>query len=137
MNKIRKKDRRKFIRLTAYHLAKYKVLSFHGEQVLPSFAVIRDIGAGGACLRTEERLLESATIELKINFPSVSTPLCTLAKVIWASRIGKSRRYEIGVEFIGIEESIRKIIDGHIKLVYQRMKKKMFLAKGGKDEHAV
>jgi c-di-GMP-binding flagellar brake protein YcgR len=121
---MQKKDRRKFIRLRAYHLAKYKVLSAAEGKILSSFAVIKDIGAGGACLKIEEKLPADTRLELRINFPNLSTPICTLAKVSWVRQIGKGRRYYIGVQFIEIEETVRKLIDEHIRFVYNKMRGK-------------
>jgi c-di-GMP-binding flagellar brake protein YcgR len=118
-------EKRKYIRLTAYHLVKYRLLAKAGEQqhefVLAS---IRDIGAGGVCIRTEESLLLTGTIELKINFPSIATSIFALAKVVWVKQIKNSNFYEIGAEFIEIKESVRQGIDEHLKSVCEKVSKK-------------
>ena len=125
---MQKKDRRQFIRLEVYHLAKYKLVSDKGE---PSYvlATAKDIGAGGLCLITEESLPLSSLVQLKINFPGISTSIFALAKIVWIKQIKKTRRYEIGAQFVEIDESIRKDIDGRIKFVHNKVEKKSGLLK--------
>jgi len=115
MNKMQNK--RSFIRLAAYHLVKYKPLSTEKKETVPVLATLRDIGAGGVCLRTEEYLPVSSTIELKINFPFHATPISTLAKVVWIKKKHNSRFYEVGAQFMEIEETARKMIDDHLRFV--------------------
>lgn len=119
-----KKDRREFIRLQAYHCVKYRLLSSLDRQAHPfTAATVKDISGGGVCLRTEELLPESSLIELKINFPHISTYLSVVAKVIWIKQRDRIRRYDIGVRFMDIDELLRKIIDGQVKMVYGRINK--------------
>lgn len=119
---MQKKEERQFGRLGAYHLVKYKAVTQEGEESAPVLATIKDIGTGGVCLRSEEYLPVSTTIELKINFPHLSTPIFALGKVIWIKQRKKGKFYEIGVQFFEIEESMRKIIDEQTKSVYRRLK---------------
>jgi len=116
-----KQTKRAFIRLAAYHLVKYKSLSTEKESAVPTLAAIKDIGAGGVCLRTEEYLPVSSVIELRIIFPSHSTPIFTLARVAWIRQVGKQRYYEVGAQFIEIEETTRRAINEKIRLVYQNL----------------
>lgn len=120
---MREKEKRQFIRLQAYHFVKYKSLSQGGQPGVPILATIRDISGGGLCLRTEEYLPKATLVELKINFPHIATFISAVAKVAWIKQRGKSRRYELGLQFVEIEESLRKIIDGQIKGVYERLKR--------------
>ena len=119
-----KKERRKFIRLSAYHCVKYRVLSTTTtEKTSFTSATVRDIGGGGICLRTEEHLSRSALVELKINFPHIITSIYAVAQVIWVRKRGKLRRCEIGLQFMEIEELMRKVMDAQIKGVYTRVKR--------------
>lgn len=88
---------------------------------MPIFATISDISGGGVCIRTQECLPVSSLIELKINFPHIATSIFALAKVIWVRQRGRGRRYEVGMQFVEIEESIRKIIDEQVAQVYKRL----------------
>ena len=138
MSKIREKERREFIRLQAYHLIKYRPFSPGKEQEMrPVLGAIKDIGGGGVCLRIEQPLPVASLIELKINFPHIATAIYALAKVIWTKELRKANLYEIGVQFVQIEDSLRQIIDDQIKSVYRRQKRlrfpNLFLRrKGGK-----
>jgi c-di-GMP-binding flagellar brake protein YcgR len=120
---MQKKDQREFIRLKVHHLVKYKLLSSPGEAPAV-LATIKDIGAGGVCLRTEEHLPVSSLIALKINFPNVATFISALAKVVWVKQRKKSGLYEVGLQFIDIEEPMRKAIDEQVKDVSGKLKKK-------------
>ncbi|TRZ95516.1 PilZ domain-containing protein [bacterium] len=120
MNKIQNK--RSFIRLSAYHIVKYKPLSTENQEAIPVFATIKDIGAGGVCLRTEEYLPVSSTIELKINFPFRATPIFTIAKVVWIKKRDQGRHYEVGAQFMEIEDSARRLIDQHLKYALKNIK---------------
>jgi len=120
MNRIRKQERRKFIRLKAYHLAKYKPLPPKEPHAVSTLASIKDIGGGGICLRTKEHIPLSSIIELQIKFPAIDTPIFTVVKVVWVKQLKKYKLYEIGAQFIEIEESVRKFIDEQAKSVYER-----------------
>jgi Tfp pilus assembly protein PilZ len=120
MNKIQNK--RSFIRLAAYHIVKYKPLSTENQEAIPVLATIKDIGAGGVCLRTTEYLPVSSTIELKINFPFRATPIFTIAKVAWIKKRDQGRYYEVGAQFMEIEDSARNLIDRHLKYVLRSAK---------------
>jgi len=124
MNKIREKERRKFIRLEVYHLAKYRPLSGNKEESPYILGTVRDIGAGGLCLVSEEHIPLSSLLQLKINFPGISTAVFTLAKVVWVKQIKKTKRYLIGTQFVEIDESIRKNIDGRAKFVQDKLNKR-------------
>ncbi len=120
-----KRERREFIRLQAYHCVKYRELSATAKEPTPFMpATARAIGGGGVCLRTEEPLPASALIELKINFPHITTSIYAMAKVVWIKQRDKMRRYEIGVQFMEIEELMRKVIDEQVKRVYDKLKRR-------------
>jgi len=121
---MHKKDRRTFIRVLAYHLVKYKAPSGTGELALPVLASLKDIGAGGVCLRASQALPVACLVQLKINFPSFKDPLFTLAKVVWVKPIKKDKNYEIGLQFVEIEDSLRDLVDKRLKFVYGKSKKR-------------
>jgi len=135
MSKIQKKDRRKFIRLKAHHLVKYRVLvagQEHGARFM--LATIKDIGGGGACLRLEERLSLASVIELRINFPHIDTSIYAIAKVVWTKEIKKPKFFEVGLEFTQIDSHFRDFIDNEVRLVYNKMKGKKFMFNFSKKE---
>jgi uncharacterized protein (TIGR02266 family) len=119
---MRFKNRRKYVRLEAYHLARYQII-FNGleKNSLSSLARVRNISAGGCCLRTEKFLPPGSILELKINFPHLEKPVHALSKVIWTRQIGNTGKYEFGIQFIEIDENLRSLIDEQIKSVYQRI----------------
>lgn len=119
---MRKKDRRKAERLKAYHLVKCKVIT---GSLGPNYVVtanIRDIGAGGTCITCEDLLSISDILELKINFPALHTPISTLAKVVWIKQFKNVKKYEVGAQFIEIEEAVRRAIEEQVRFVFDRLK---------------
>jgi c-di-GMP-binding flagellar brake protein YcgR len=118
----KKEERRKHLRLRVYHLVKYRVISDKSPQTQPLLASIKDIGAGGICLITAEPLEVTANLELQINFPDLKKPVFTVGRVVWSRQIAKMSRYEVGVEFTDIEDSIPKLIDDDVKFVYRKLK---------------
>lgn len=115
---LTKKEKRKFLRLNVYHLVKYKLASQKEWQV--AVASIRDISAGGVCLRTEERLVKNSILQMNINFPGFSSPLSSLAKVVWARKMGKTNHFEAGLEFFEIEDLLRLEITQRVDYVRRR-----------------
>ncbi len=117
---MRKEDRRTFIRVATYHLAKYKAPSEIGGHASPVLTSIKDIGAGGVCLRANERFPLLSVLQLKINFPSLKDPVFTLAKVAWVKQIKKNKDYEIGLQFVEIDELVRSLVDKRLKFVHDK-----------------
>lgn len=102
------KYRRNYLRLNAYHLAKYRLIQKTGDK--PIIAAVKNIGGGGICLQIEEYLPISSIIQLYINFPKLSRPIPTLAKVVWIRKVGNRNMYEAGIEFVDIEQIFRNAI---------------------------
>jgi c-di-GMP-binding flagellar brake protein YcgR len=109
MNRLKKNiEKRKFARLKAYHLVKFKQLT--EPQGEPQIAAIRDISGGGVCLISDKELKSGSSIQLYINFPHISMPIPSLAKVTWVKKLPKSKKFESGLQFVEIEDSMRKEI---------------------------
>jgi c-di-GMP-binding flagellar brake protein YcgR len=110
MKKIEQKEKRKYIRLPAYHLVKYRLLSKEREYGATVVTGARDIGGGGVCLEVKEGLPVSSILELLINFPSIAAPVACLAKVVWARKMKSTKNYRVGIEFLEIDDTLRAII---------------------------
>lgn len=115
-------DRRKYPRLTAYHLVKYNIVSREeqGEKVIAS---LKDIGGGGICLLTKENIPLDTVIQVYIHFPGIDPPIPCLAKVTWTRYLETTKAYRIGAKFIEIEELFRSQIIRHIDRVRDMAKK--------------
>jgi c-di-GMP-binding flagellar brake protein YcgR len=107
-------NKRKYIRLHVYHLIKYKKVSDPPDGPF-TLTTLRDIGAGGICFKSEEYLPVSTFLVLKLNFPGISTSVSALAKIVWIRQKKSARFYEVGAQFIEIDENIQKMIDDKIK----------------------
>lgn len=118
---MRKKERREFIRVAVYHLAKYKTSADAGGSDLPELAYIRDIGGGGVCLRTDKPVALSSLLQLKINFPLMRVPVFALAKAVWVKQIKKDKVYDVGLQFIEIDDSVRGLIKDKLDLLHKQV----------------
>jgi c-di-GMP-binding flagellar brake protein YcgR len=114
-------EKRAYPRVRVYHLVKYRLLSRpDAPMVLASF---KNIGGGGACLRTPEALSTSDIIQLYINMPGFSQAFPSVAKVVWVKKAGKNQ-LEAGLHFMEIEELIRNDIIKRIDFVNRRLEEK-------------
>jgi c-di-GMP-binding flagellar brake protein YcgR len=102
-------EKRKYVRLTAHHLLKYKVI---GREKTLSFA--RNISAGGVLFHTEDYIQPGSIVELTINFPSYPEPVRAVSKVIRAIPLTKLGGFEIGAEFIDINGEAKEFIEKKI-----------------------
>ena len=118
----KKEERRKYLRLRVYHLVKYQVISDKPPNPHPLLASIKDIGAGGICLVTEEPLSVSTNLQLEINFPDMGGVILTSGRVVWLKQVAKTNRYYVGIEFTGTDELLRKRIDGKVQFVNHKIK---------------
>lgn len=72
----------------------------------------RNISGAGVCLEAEDSYEESEILELAIELEKDRHPVEALARVIWAEKTDrKERPFDLGVEFIGIEDEDRELID--------------------------
>ncbi|RJP28086.1 MAG: PilZ domain-containing protein [Candidatus Omnitrophota bacterium] len=127
MNKIQSQDKRRDLRLRAYHLVKYKVISDAAQKDAPMLmAAIVDIGAGGVRLSCDEPIAPASIIEIKINFPSWGIPIFSLAKVVWIRKRGKSNRFLAGLQFLEVNQAMRNLISEEVNLVNNKLKLKKY-----------
>lgn len=128
------KERRIKERLAGYHLVKYRPFDQVKEEPYLLSSVI-NISASGALLKSFIPIVLGTVLDLKINFPMLDDPVRTLAKVVRINVVKtKPRYYEVGVQFIDIDEEKSKIMDQAISLVNKKLQVEKDMAvknKGG------
>lgn len=112
------KEKRVFTRLKTHHLIKYRVLSSREK----TLSFVRNISAGGVLFYSEEELPLDSTLEMKINIPPNTEPVNVIAKVVRSHPLKKVGGYEVGVEFVHIEEEDRELINKRILGIYKHSK---------------
>lgn len=125
MGKLKKiSDKRKYPRLEMYFLAKYRLFSQPQSQqgIITS---LKNISGGGVCLYTKEYLSPASLIHLYINFPHFSQTVISLAKVVWIKERKKIKQYEVGLEFVEVDEFLREEIIKSIDFTKRLTQKKV------------
>lgn len=96
-------ERRKYIRLKSPVPITFTVLDTEAVH----HAVTKDISAEGLRFETNSKdLKETESLEMKLEIYGANNPVHAKGKVIWKKKLGleDNALYEIGVEFIEIEE---------------------------------
>jgi c-di-GMP-binding flagellar brake protein YcgR len=117
---VHHREKRKYIRVEAFNLLKYKIVSTEGKQHEYKVSNVKDIGEGGLGFWTHEEMPVASLVELRINFSPFAVPISTLAKVIWVKRMGFSKQYKVGVQFVDIEKTFRKMIADKIVATHHK-----------------
>ena len=81
--------------------------------------LIKNIGKGGICFVGYEALRESDVIDINIYLPEAKAPLKATGKVTWVKEFvvgdsSKGKRYDVGLEFIDINEEDLAKIDTYV-----------------------
>ena len=108
-NLLPKADRRSFIRLNTHNLIRYRAV---GNGAGLSFS--RNISAGGVLFFCPEELSAGSIVEMEINFPHFPEPIRAVAKVVRVSPNKYTQGFEIGVEFIEVDEEAKNFINQKI-----------------------
>jgi hypothetical protein len=116
-----KKEKRRFVRLPAHHLIKYKVVGREALQGTLSF--VRNISAAGVLFHAQENIPSASTLELEINFPLRSEPIKVLAKTLRVKPLRKTGGYDIALEFLNLDKDTCTFINKKILEVYGNIKR--------------
>jgi len=108
------RERRKYPRLDANVGVGYK----HTKEEAPlTTTQSHNISAGGICLSSLDKFEVGDTLKLAFSLPGQGGEIGVLGKVKWVKEltvgdIDKSKAYDLGIEFVNIQEGDRyKIID--------------------------
>jgi diguanylate cyclase (GGDEF)-like protein len=110
--KIEKTERRAYMRHKADD--NYWVELEHAEK-----ARIKDISAGGICLKLPRQLSVDSIHELRIS-PSPNGTIALKGKVVWSAMSdvdGDPHRYEAGIKFVDTNTALKQFIDEFISAV--------------------
>jgi Tfp pilus assembly protein PilZ len=109
-------DRRKFPRFNLLvDVAVTKHASSGKEEVFPS----KNISQGGVCLITLEQPTMGEVVDLKIRLPGIKDEIKIMGKVVWINGISlsaaqKAKRFEVGMEFVGLSDEIFEKIQKYL-----------------------
>ena len=95
--------------MNVHHLIKYKISK--QEETL-TFA--RNLSAGGVRFFCKEKLIRGSTVEIIINFPDSEGPLKLVSKVAWVKPLKKMEGFDVGVQFVSIDEKTQSLIKSKI-----------------------
>ncbi|MCM8774086.1 MAG: PilZ domain-containing protein [Candidatus Omnitrophica bacterium] len=106
-------ERRKYPRLNIIYVT-YSIESKNSKKI----GVVLNIGAGGVCLIVNEKLPPNTTLFLNIDLRDGKQIISAKGKVVWNAEVpvyfNEETNYEIGVEFVDIEEKERLRISQYV-----------------------
>ena len=109
-------DRRRFPRFNLLvDVVVTKRASSEQEQILST----KNISQGGVCLISTEKPNMGDLMDLKIRLPGVKDEIKTIGKVSWIKELSigvsqKTKRFEIGLEFIGLNDPTFQMINKYL-----------------------
>jgi len=82
-------------------------------------SLTKNISGVGVCLISYDELKESDVLDLQIYFPDTKEPMKVMGRVVWVKEfvIGdplKGKRFDVGVEFLGLDEKAMQKINQHL-----------------------
>jgi len=113
-----RRNRRGFTRLATHHLLKFRILDRGAEEQI-SFA--KDIGGGGVLFRSRENLKKGALLDLQVQFPSSPEPIRAIAKVVHSVPARAKGEYDVGAQFVEIDENARDMISDKVRTVHKKL----------------
>lgn len=114
------KEKREFIRLSAHHLLKYKVVG--GQD---SLSFVRNLSAGGILFYASDNIVVGSILEVKINLLPNPEPIQATIKVVRVKHLKKARGVNIAAVFVNIDDKDKEIIGKKISK-YMEIAKKGF-----------
>ena len=114
-------NRRKYFRLSAHHLARYRILPLKNKNEPFLTANIKNIGAGGVCFLVQGALPVPSLIEMKISFPALAEPVLAVLKLVRIKELRQPKMFEAGAQFVTIDETLRRLIDERINAVSRKI----------------
>jgi len=114
------KNKRQFLRLNAHHLLKYRMLGEEGKEGMLSF--VRNISAGGVLFHSNEHIKPGSILELDISFPPSPDSIKIKAKVLRENKLKTMGGFDVAVQFLNLNEDIKKFIDGKIENMFYKTK---------------
>lgn len=123
-------NKRKFLRLSACHLLRYKIIGKEGA--VEKVASIKDISGGGLSFHACEAFNVEEKVALVLRIPFYPTLVNAVAKVTRVEELDKDRGVEVAVQFTTIDDEVKdfintKVIDIKRKIARDKIAKKLIL----------
>lgn len=73
-----------------------------------------NMSAGGACIRTDEKLPQDAIVVLMFEIPGMGGPVKTVAKVAWCEE-DAAIGFKVGLQYLLLSEEQVKLIEDRLR----------------------
>lgn len=107
-------EKRRFPRIRLKSPVQWQIRGANG---LNQNAITDDISLSGMSFTNENFLAPDSTLMLQVNV--LSRILYPIAKVIWASPLSHSDRYQVGVQFLEFDPMERRYLGDYIDMQRQ------------------
>ena len=101
------RDKRQFPRLLYKEAVKLQI----GEYSCPDGSLSRDLSRGGICLTINEFIPVKARVLVYVQLNRESRVVMLQGFVAWVKIIPESDRYQIGVQFSGLDQSSQREVN--------------------------
>ncbi|MEA3489008.1 MAG: PilZ domain-containing protein [Candidatus Omnitrophota bacterium] len=101
-----RQERRVFNRFEEHNLLKY---SLPGKSEELSFA--RNLSPDGMLFHSKDEVSVGSTIDVELNIPKFGKPVKVKLKIVHVDQLKKNDGYNVGGQFINIDEGFRKFLD--------------------------
>ncbi|MFA7677320.1 MAG: PilZ domain-containing protein [Candidatus Omnitrophota bacterium] len=114
---MEKKEKRKFTRLKAHHLVKYKVVDSDKK-----LSFVKNISAGGLLFYASKSIPADSIVELDVNFPVYKRPIKVTCRVVRVKPLKRIPGFDVAVEFVDIDKEAQGFINRKILKVQEGLK---------------
>jgi hypothetical protein len=109
-------EKRRFPRFNLLvDVAVTKRASSAAEEILSS----KNISQGGVCIIYYQQPTMGELVDLKIRLPGIDDEVKAIGKVVWIKEISigahqKTKRFEVGLEFVGLNDPTFEMINKYL-----------------------
>lgn len=104
------RDKRQHPRYPFKKAVKYQI----GEYSCPDGSLSRDLSRGGICLTVSQFVPVNGSVVLYLQRNQESKVIVVKGTVSWIKMLPDSERYQIGVHFEGLDESVQREVNNII-----------------------
>jgi c-di-GMP-binding flagellar brake protein YcgR len=101
-------ERRRFKRIDGNYVVSY--VPVEGEELKSDISQTKNLSEGGLLFVSDRAFEKGITLKIKLRLPEFSDYVIIKAKVVDSKKIGKGTMYNIGAQFVEVEQKVKDAI---------------------------